>query len=549
MKMPDMRLLLALALALAPAAARAVTLTVNGTHADVLIGANACKSKSLLAAWDLQQTPIGADTVKLIGTSDSSLCTSTTAPAAPNVTFFNSSPTAQQQTFTVTASQMVLSNADGGVAPCDDPDIVNRTSANPRSNVLCVQHQIPSGLGQGPVIASDQVNVRFALAPPLPPRALAVTPGDAHLKVTWSKGDDAENIANYDVHVLPLGVTSDAGPAAHVTSTNADVSRTDLGTPLTNDAGYNVYVIANDSYANVSGPSNPAIGFPVAVSDFYNHYRDAGGDAQGCSTSGSSFWIAGVALGAALLLRKRRKARDGAALVALFALLAPAARAEPQHRPNVLVAFKIDRYDPKVDSEPGLTGTPYHDIFGPKAPLRYQLEVDWEVAHPFGSLLIGGTFGFWQNRGKGILKDSPPDNPKPSEDNTLLNVFPVGLIATYRFDYLVEMWQRFPFIPYAQVGLMRAFWITYNGRGDVSKDIQRGGNGSGWTNGYTTALGVAFNLGAIDPGLAREAYLDTGIQRSSFFAEYGWTKLSGFNKPGHLILSDHAWRFGVSVEF
>jgi hypothetical protein len=130
-----------------------------------------------------------------------------------------------------------------------------------------------------------------------------------------------------------------------------------------------------------------------------------------------------------------------------------------------------------------------------------------------------------------------------------LNVFPVGLIATYRFDYLVEMWQRFPFIPYAQVGLMRAFWITYNGRGDVSKDIQRGGNGSGWTNGYTTALGVAFNLGAIDPGLAREAYLDTGIQRSSFFAEYGWTKLSGFNKPGHLILSDHAWRFGVSVEF
>ena len=48
---------------------------------------------------------------------------------------------------------------------------------------------------------------------------------------------------------------------------------------------------------------------------------------------------------------------------------------------------------------------------------------------------------------------------------------------------------------------------------------------------------------------AREAYLDTGIQRTSVFAEYGWTYLNNFNKSGALILSDHAWRFGLSVEF
>ena len=40
-----------------------------------------------------------------------------------------------------------------------------------------------------------------------------------------------------------------------------------------------------------------------------------------------------------------------------------------------------------------------------------------------------------------------------------------------------------------------------------------------------------------------------GIQRTCFFAEYGWTRLNDFGKSGALILSDRAWRFGLSVEF
>ena len=49
--------------------------------------------------------------------------------------------------------------------------------------------------------------------------------------------------------------------------------------------------------------------------------------------------------------------------------------------------------------------------------------------------------------------------------------------------------------------------------------------------------------------LAREAYVDTGIQRTAVFAEYGWTHLDDFGKSNTLILSDHAWRFGFAVEF
>ena len=35
----------------------------------------------------------------------------------------------------------------------------------------------------------------------------------------------------------------------------------------------------------------------------------------------------------------------------------------------------------------------------------------------------------------------------------------------------------------------------------------------------------------------------------TLFAEYGWTRLDDFHRGHPLILSDRAWRFGVSVEF
>ena len=53
---------------------------------------------------------------------------------------------------------------------------------------------------------------------------------------------------------------------------------------------------------------------------------------------------------------------------------------------------------------------------------------------------------------------------------------------------------------------MRALWASFNGVGSVSKDPNSaGGTGSGWTWGYTTALGVAIALDALDPELSREA--------------------------------------------
>jgi len=299
----------------------------------------------------------------------------------------------------------------------------------------------------------------------------------------------------------------------------------------------------------------------VLIEDFYSRYRSAGGSAGGgvgCATGGEAGALAFVVLA---LAAGRRKGKTVVAVLLLA--LAPAARADwtgldrPPRR--WLVGFKIDRYDPQIDTEKGLVAAgqqPYHDIFHGRAPLRYQLEVDYQALHPFGAILVGGTAGYWQNVGRGIYGSvyTDPDTGvvhQPGEqsgDTARLDVVPFGAIVTYRFDWLADRYRWLPVVPYVQAGLQAALWTSYNGTGNVSKP-SGGGRGSGWSYGYTTALGVALDVGAIDQGLAREAYNETGIQRTSLFAEYGWTRLNDFGKSGALILSDRAWRFGLSVEF
>jgi hypothetical protein len=214
-------------------------------------------------------------------------------------------------------------------------------------------------------------------------------------------------------------------------------------------------------------------------------------------------------------------------------------------------ALEADKYTPQIDSEKDLDGhTPYRDIFGSRVPWRIQGEFAWEFlpTRNFGTFMIGASFGFWQNIGKGIFATGA-NAGTPSSDTTLLDVWPIGLEATWRYDSLAERVRWLPIIPYAKVGLMEALWVIYSGNGAVAHTSNPSGRGSGWTPGYTTALGVAISLDAIDPSISNEAYIELGLQRTSIFAEYGWTRLDGFRSAGELILSDRGPRFGLSLEF
>jgi uncharacterized protein (TIGR03382 family) len=417
-------------------------------------------------------------------------------------------------------------------------------------------------LGGTVAVNSGTLQVSFALVPPAAPSKPVATPGDSHVILDWTSNDSGDRL--FDVYVLPrdtpvnqidLGQTA----AHNVSTTHADVDHDSFSTSLRNGTVYDSYVRSIDAYQNTSPLSPRTLIEPVLIEDFYARYRSAGGSASGgggCASGGQAGLLAFAVL--AFAAARRRRNAGAAALLLAIAPAASAADWTGLDRPDRrwLVGFKIDRYDPQIDSEKGLTAQPYHQTFHGRAPLRYQLEVDYEALHPFGAILVGGTAGYWQNVGKGIYGSdyTDPDTGvvhltgEPSGDTARLDVVPVGAIVTYRFDWLADRYRWLPIVPYAQAGLQAALWAARNGTGSISKP-SNGGRGSGWSYGYTAALGVALDLGAIDASLARESYIATGIQRTSVFAEYGWTRLTDFGKSGALILSDRAWRFGVSVEF
>ena len=554
-------------------AARAQTITVTPN----VFGFADCEAgKNITISWDFQTTFVPSSTVAVTLTADSACAVDSAAPVL--------SPTQTQSgTVTVQAGAFLFKVTHTGCSAAV-------SSSAPQTIYACARFP-----ATGTATQTLVKPVTFALTPPTPPIALEARPGDTHVRLSWTVGDATEKIATYNIYARPAadlgdlpdggtdagtdaGADADAGTDAgtadggttlaaaafdgidpvktSVAATNFDVTETAKGV-LANDTTYAFAVRAVDQYGNVSDFSDLAFGTPRQIDDFYNHYRDSGGAASGggaCGTAGSAGWL--VAVLAALLLLRRRKRGAGAAL--LVALAVSAGANAQDGRPfrglerdprRMLFALKIDRYDPQVDTEFPAGVHPYHDIFGGRAPLRWQLEGDWQVAHPFGTFLLGGTIGYWQNIGKGLDHATGVQ----SGDTALLDVIPFGLIATYRFDYLADRY-NVPIIPYAQIGLQAALWASFNGRGDVTTrasnaDTNPGGRGSGWTTGYTTALGFALALDWLDPNLSREAYNDVHLQRTSLFAEYGWTNLTGFGSKTALTLSDRAWRFGLALEF
>lgn len=551
-------LAIALSLLVLPAAAQAVvTVKVNNATTTLNFGRATCKAATTASfSWDVGQGfDPATQTITLRASGKSDCSANTTDKTYPL-------PTNPQTGQLTVALSDFLFELSGGC----DADV---PSSAAKTAWFCVTL---AGTGTGSTPVTGSATVSYALTPPTAPASVSAQGGNNLIRVSWAIGNSAEKIANYDVYVVEAGgAVTDSTPAVAkaVAATSATVEATSSGGGLLNDVPYDVVVRARDTFDNVSALSAAATATPVAVDDFYNYYRRSGGQAEGgggCTSLpfGPLSLVGLFALGRRARTRRaagrssRRRLRGpfliGAALaLGLFFTALPAfAQAMPvrSSRPprRLLFALKFDKYDPQIDSEAALKGkTPYADIFAGRVPFRAQLESDFAVAHFYGSFLVGVTAGFWQNIGKG--REVVSGNP--SGDTALLNLWPFGLVATYRFDWLADEVHWFPLIPYAQVGLAASLWVSKGGNGSVSDSTVSGapGHGSGWTTGYTTALGLALSIDSLSPGLANEAYIDMGLQRTSVFAEYGWTRLDGFRNQSSLILSDKGLRFGLGLEF
>ncbi len=280
--------------------------------------------------------------------------------------------------------------------------------------------------------------------------------------------------------------------------------------------------------------------------------------------------------------------------IASLLLLSSVARADvpasPQH---LMVEVKFGPYVPHIGDTISLHGsTTYSDVFGdqssakgsvPPWGLLGQGEVDYQFFHGFGVLGIGISAGYHYRTakqfvleptrnaycsvldngsgGRKYLFEAQPDKGLPakevtysdciSDDEDKLNVVPLSLLLSYRFDVLDKRF-GIPIIPYMKVGLAYYVWWFGNSNSYVAEIKDRDGNSleaKGASLGLTLHPGIALDLSALDPSAARAIDQEIGLNRVTVFAEMNYAWVNGFGRGNKLDLSDTTFSAGLGFEF
>lgn len=287
--------------------------------------------------------------------------------------------------------------------------------------------------------------------------------------------------------------------------------------------------------------------------------------------AGPAEWLllaAALLLAGWLLLRLRRwlaavVRRAGPAGLALAIGLAalgadPAARAQQprpldsgetlvaESIPNHQLQLRFGPYYPAVDSESGLSGEPFKEIYGSGSELLFEIGYDWQIWRGFGAVSAGASFGFVQYLGKGLTSAGAE-----SSDTTTFNLVPLRLTAGYHFTKLYDWW-HVPLVPYVQGGLSYYIWWSTDGVGDVSKwnDPEGGSDEAlGGIFGLHLGVGLKLLLDWLDESAALGFEEQTGVINTFLFAEYEISWVDGFGAGGHMPLGDETFMFGLMFEF
>ncbi len=243
----------------------------------------------------------------------------------------------------------------------------------------------------------------------------------------------------------------------------------------------------------------------------------------------------------------------GAALA--LAVTAPARAAESdfpkKHESKQWFAFELRfaPYWPQIDSQPGLTGTPYQTVFGTMPRLLVAGEIDAQLLRipHFGSLGPAFSFGYTQ-----MSAPAPFANqPGLSAENTNLEVFPMYLAAVLRVDVLMRD-LRVPIVPYVKLGLAMTLWRSFTDAGTSSYPNPVTGqtdNAFGATWGEQIAVGGMLNLDWIDRRAAVSLDDATGINHTYLFGEWMFANLDNFGSSKGLRVGTNTFCGGLAFEF
>ncbi len=206
-------------------------------------------------------------------------------------------------------------------------------------------------------------------------------------------------------------------------------------------------------------------------------------------------------------------------------------------------------YWPNIDSQPGVTGNPYHTIFGNMPRLLVAAEFDVQalrIPH-FGTLGPGVSFGYTQMSAPAPLADGSG----VSAENTNLEVFPMYAVAVLRVDVLLRE-LRVPVVPYVKVGIGYTLWrsFTDSGTSNYTDPVTgKTSNAFGGTLGEQIMLGGALNLDWIDRRSATALDEATGINHTYIFGEWMLANLDNFGSSSGLRVGTNTFCGGLAFEF
>jgi len=214
-----------------------------------------------------------------------------------------------------------------------------------------------------------------------------------------------------------------------------------------------------------------------------------------------------------------------------------------QSSQHFAVELRFAPYWPAIDSEPGLTGKPYQEIFGTMPRLLFSGEFDWQplrIPH-FGTLGPGFSFGYTEMSAPAPLSSGGG----VSAEQTNIEIFPFYAVAVLRIDVLWHDY-KIPIVPYAKAGVAMTVWHTFTDSGTSSFN---GNNGLGTTWGEQFAAGGALALNWLDPRAAMAMDQSAGINTTYLFAEWMLANLDNFGSSSAFRVGTMTVTAGLAVEF
>lgn len=353
---------------------------------------------------------------------------------------------------------------------------------------------------------------------------------------------------------------------------------------LENGVAYRIVLVVVDPSRN---PTALDLGehTPSPVKDFWEHYHDRGGSAEGgCDLVGKSSGVAAalvLVLAVVLFAPGRRKRQIGGGIVLLLAS-AQVASAQPWWesagepvQAEVGAApvhwdleIKFGPYVPAVDSEFDLASGeagPFEEMFGDGPFLMSGMTLDRYFVYPAGQLGVTGSLGFLTKSARAFQVDDNGDVVTNEDgvpirapgDSNKFRLIPMSLGVVYRYTQLDDLY-HIMVVPYGRLGLSYYVWWVTSPSGDIAEvptadcpdlDGCTGNKARGGSLGWQATGGLALRLERIDPDAEVALRTELGIEHAGLMIEYTYAVVDGFGSDKKLSVGDTTWFGGINFEF